>query len=88
MQISILTEMLISYPRSNLYRTNVVFYLALNILETRSRCSICFMLVFHFSESQCIEAFSKIIFSNLNAFIKSGFLVFESGVFLFTDTQI
>ena len=41
---------------------------------------------FRFDISECQEkAFSKVIFTNPNDFIKSGFLVFENGVFLFSN---
>ena len=43
---------------------------------------------FRFSHFQEIEAFSKVILTNLNASIKSGFLVFENGVFLFTNGKV
>ena len=66
----------------------MVFYLVLNILETRSRCSICSIFVFHIFERQEIEAFSKVNFTNLNASIKSGFPVFKNYVFLFTNAQV
>ena len=51
------------------------------MLETRSQCSICFIFVFHIYERKEIDEFSKVIFTNLNASMKSGFLVFENCVF-------
>ena len=44
-----------------------------------------FLFLFHIFERKETEAFSKVIFTNLNASIKSGFLVFENCVFLFTN---
>ena len=46
------------------------------------------MFIFHIFERKEIEAFSKVIFTNLNASIKSGFLLFENCVFLFTNAQV
>ena len=46
------------------------------------------MFVFHILERKEIKAVSNVIFSNLNALIKSGFLVFGNGVFIFTNTQV
>ena len=63
-----------------------VFYLVLNIFETHSRCSICFIFDFHIFEHVEIEAFSKVIFTNLNALFKSGFVVFENSVI--TNAQV
>ena len=59
-----------------------------NILETRSRCSICLIFVFHIFQRQEIEAFSKVNFTNLSALMKSGLLVFENGVFLLTNAHV
>ena len=57
MQILFRTEMKTNYTRLILSRPNVVCYLVRNILETRSRFSICSILVFHISERYEIEHF-------------------------------
>ena len=47
-----------------------------------------FHFLFNIFQRQEIEAFSKVIFANLSALIKSGFLVFENCVFLLTYDHI
>ena len=58
------------------------------MLETRSQYSICFIFVLNIYECREIDEFSKVIFTNLNASIRSGFLVFENCVFLFTYVKV
>ena len=43
---------------------------------------------FHVIEFKEIEGFLKVIFTNLNASIKLGFLVFENFVFLLTNARV
>ena len=61
------------------------FCLASNILEILSRYSMYFIFVTHIFEGHSIDAFSKVVFANLNAFIKSEIIVLENAVILFPN---
>ena len=72
-----------NYPRSNLSRPNVVRFLLGNTADV---ASISFLLLIHVF--LIAKKLKQVIFTNLNALIKSDILVLEKSVFLFTNDNV